>query len=128
MKESVDELRLKLHRNAPDHAEIEKRESAVSHHAKVSGMRVCVKESVFEQLLQVSARKQFHYLRRVVACGFKLLDVCYLQPFDELHDDEPVGRKYFVNCRDVDLFPVLEVLAKHFGVSSLLAVIHLFKD
>jgi hypothetical protein len=68
VEKCVNHFRLQLRRDAPDHSEIEKRESSVRHHQKISRMRVGVKKSVFEKLFQISANQQtIDFFRRNVA-------------------------------------------------------------
>src|SRR5262249_5789683 len=66
VKEGIDELRLKLHREPADHAEIKERQPAVRHNSQVARVWICVIEAVLEKLLEVGPRKQFHNLMRIL--------------------------------------------------------------
>src|SRR5205085_9193519 len=70
MKKRIDHLLLQLVRDAPDHAEIKHRQLPIRHHQEIPRMRVGMKETVFEQLLEVSAIDQFvNASRAVTGCA-----------------------------------------------------------
>ena len=62
MEEGIDHLRLKLGSNPTYHSEIEERQVPAVHDEQVPRMRIRVEETVFKQLLQVSAnQKSVHF-------------------------------------------------------------------
>src|SRR5436190_13949068 len=112
MEERIYEIRLELDVEATHHPEVEERQPSVGHYAKVAGMRISVEEPVFKQLLQISPRKQSHHFVWVLPGGGQCFGIDDFQPVDELHHDDAARRKDFVDLRNVNLFPLREVLPK----------------
>src|SRR5258705_7317814 len=90
VKEGIDKVRLEFHIQPPNHAEVEERQPPVSHHSQVARVRIGVKETVFQKLLQVCARQQLYDFVRIPARGRQLLTVRHLQAVDKLHHDHPL--------------------------------------
>src|SRR6185369_15132195 len=128
VEKSIDQVRLKLHIEPAHHAEVEKRQTPVGHHPKISGMRIGVKEPVFEKLFEVSSGEQRYYIVRVVPGGGEPFGVDDFLAVDEFHHDHAAGRKYPVDLRNVNFLPAREVRPECFGISRFLLVIHLFVD
>src|SRR5687768_2515899 len=91
-------------------------------------MRISVKETVLEKLLKIRFYEKSIYFRRRDSLTLLRLEICHLCPVDELHRQNTPRRCVPVDLRDVDVRPVLEILAKAFGVVTLGRVVHLLVD
>src|SRR6185369_4344832 len=79
VEERVDHLRLQLRTDASDHAEVEESKMPAVHHQQIAGMRIGVKETVLQQLLEVRADQHAIDFDRRDAIGAQSFEIDYLR-------------------------------------------------
>src|SRR5262249_13040684 len=57
VKERIDHLRLQFRIDPPDHPEVKERQMTAIHYEQIPRMRIRMKETVFEQLLEITANQ-----------------------------------------------------------------------
>src|ERR1044072_2309943 len=79
VEERVDHLRLKVRTDAAHHSEIEERQVSAIHHQQIPRMRISMKETVLEQLLQIRANQHAVNFNRRYAIRAESFEVNHLR-------------------------------------------------
>src|SRR6185503_3752229 len=87
-----------------------------------------MKESVFQQLLQIGAHQQSIYFYWRDAARAQCLDIHYLRPAYELKRQDPGASVCPVNFWNTNGPPGAKVVAKAIRITTFLHIVHLLKN
>ena len=88
-------------------------------------MRVCVKESVHEDLLAIGLDKGLHHRGTVYSCLIEALGIGNFDAFNKVADQNSCCRQFPFNAGNNDVVAVLEKFSDSLGIDALIAKVQL---